>query len=80
MRDLYTRFMEWVMPFLLTNWQFFLIVVGCCFCWGQSSAGNGAAILRVKMRGAFVPPFIAILTRCFMAPYMRRLGVTLLAT
>lgn len=34
MSDLYTRLMEWVMPFLLANWQFFLIVVGALFLLG----------------------------------------------
>lgn len=34
MSDLYTRFMEWVMPFLEANWQLFLIVVGVLFLLG----------------------------------------------
>ena len=34
MSDLYTRFMEWVMPFLQANWQLFLIAVGALFLLG----------------------------------------------
>lgn len=34
MSELYTRFMEWVMPFLQANWQFFFIVVGALFLLG----------------------------------------------
>ena len=34
MSDLYTRFMEWVMPFLQANWQFFFIVTGALFLLG----------------------------------------------
>ena len=36
MSDLYTRFMEWVMPFLQANWQLFSYCGGGrCFCWGD---------------------------------------------
>ncbi len=34
MSELYTRFMEWVMPFLQANWQFFFIVTGALFLLG----------------------------------------------
>ena len=34
MSDLYTKFMEWIMPFLQANWQFFLIAVGALFLLG----------------------------------------------
>lgn len=34
MSDLYTRFMEWIMPLLQANWQLFLIVVGALFLLG----------------------------------------------
>ena len=34
MSDLYTRFMEWIMPFLQANWQPFLIAVGALFLLG----------------------------------------------
>ena len=34
MSDLYTKFMEWIMPFLQANWQFFFIVVGALFLLG----------------------------------------------
>ncbi len=34
MSDLYTRFMEWIMPFLQANWQLFLIAVGALFLLG----------------------------------------------
>ena len=34
MSGLYTRFMEWIMPFLETNWQLFLITAGLLFLLG----------------------------------------------
>ena len=34
MSDLYTRFMEWIMPYLQANWQLFLIAVGALFLLG----------------------------------------------
>ena len=34
MSGLYTRFMEWIMPFLETNWQLFLITAGGLFLFG----------------------------------------------
>ena len=34
MSELYTRFMEWVMPFLQANWRFFFIVTGALFLLG----------------------------------------------
>ena len=34
MSELYTRFMERVMPFLQANWQFFFIVTGALFLLG----------------------------------------------
>ena len=34
MSELYTRFMEWVMPFLQANWHFFFIVTGALFLLG----------------------------------------------
>ena len=52
MSGLYTRFMEWIMPFLEANWQLFLIMAGALFLL-RSSAGNGSAILRGKMDWAF---------------------------
>ena len=42
MSDLYTKFMEWVMPFLQANWQLFLIAVGALFLLG--GIGNGLGI------------------------------------
>ena len=34
MSGLYTRFMEWIMPFLETNWQLFLFMAGVLFPLG----------------------------------------------
>ena len=34
MSGLYTRFMEWIMPFLETNWQLFLFMAGLLFLLG----------------------------------------------
>ena len=34
MSDLYTNFMEWIMPFLQANWQLFFIAVGALFLLG----------------------------------------------
>ena len=55
MSELYTRFMEWVMPFLQANWQFFFIVTGALFLL--------FAIRRAKMCWDFGPLFIATLEK-----------------
>ena len=34
MSGLYTRFMEWIMPFVETNWQLFLFMAGLLFLLG----------------------------------------------
>ena len=44
MSDLYTRFMEWIMPFLQANWQLFLIAVGALFLLAAFLIGNGPGI------------------------------------
>ena len=64
MSELYTRFMEWVMPFLQANWQFFFHCNRCTVpVGGQSFAGNGFAIRRAKMCWDFGPLFFATLEK-----------------
>ena len=36
MSGLYTRFMDWIMPFLEANWQLFLIMAGALFLLGAT--------------------------------------------
>lgn len=59
MNDLYTKFMEWIMPFLQANWQLFIIgtgalyLLGAIFRWkwvcdpqGENVMGFRASIYR----------------------------------